>query len=108
MLGIAAVLDILGFILSGIGSVFFFFIYAFITKASVLTDMANVYINHSVSIRKYWLKNINGESNLVVDDKKLDWTKKKKFAFWAVEKGSTWSFALVAIGFVLQLIAKFF
>lgn len=102
------IVDKVGFILSGIGAVFFFCIYGVITKASIISDLGNRYINHSISIRNVWLKNVNNENNLVVDDEKLNWTKKKKFAFWAVEKGSTWSFALVAIGFVLQFIAKFF
>lgn len=107
-------IDFLGFTLSGLGALFFFFIYALIATTSVVTGSSGKYLTHNVSIRKYWMKNNIQEdkSNFVEcqedseEFEKSDWSVRKKFAFWSIDKGATWCFGLVAIGFILQLISK--
>ena len=101
-------LDNLGFLLSGIGTIFFFFIYACIFKTTALTEMNGTILSISVNIRECWMKNISGKTDLTINEQdKTDWTKKKHFAIWVADKGSVLSFAFVAAGFILQLISKF-
>ena len=38
---------------------------------------------------------------------KTDWSLRKKFAFWSVDKGTGFSFFLVAFGFILQVTSRF-
>ena len=73
----------------------------------VLTDCDGTSLSISVNIRKYWMKSMSGDTDLIIDEQdKTDWTKKKHFAIWIADKGSVLSFALVAIGFIFQFISK--
>lgn len=61
------ILDNIGFFLSGVGAIFFFFIYAFIVKSTIMGDLASRYHGHMVAIDSYWLKNIKDkEEDLIV------------------------------------------
>jgi hypothetical protein len=108
-------LDFIGFILSGVGALYFFFIYSCITESTVVNNTFNKYVAHTLSVRKYWLKNKeNKEKSEYIhtlsnsrDYDKTDWSIRKKIAFWSIDKGSTLSFGSVAIGFIFQLLSKF-
>lgn len=107
-------LNNIGFYLTGFGALYFFFIYSFLTKTTVITDTFWKYLTHNISINEFWLKNDNDESKgkyVELDENnieiKTDWSCRKKFAFWSVDNGSRLSFFMVAFGFILQVIAKF-
>ena len=107
-------LDIIGFVISGLGAIFFFFIYAFILEESPLLDLNSTLLNYGVTIKRCWMKSISGKTDLIMKTKKdtqvydkTDWTKKKRFAVWAIDEGTIWSFGFIALGFILQLISKF-
>ena len=99
-------IDFMWFILSGAGALFFFFISSFITSTTIVGDGFCEYTNHTVSIKKYWMKNKTNREKEGSYEYKSDWSIRKNFAFWAVSKGSSWSFGFVATGFILQLISK--
>lgn len=107
----------LGFFLSGLGAIYFFFIYSLLTKTTINTDAFGKYMSHNISIKNFWLKNRadtskdkyveSNERSSSNDIVKTDWSWRKKFAFWSTDWGATLSFSLVAVGFVLQLSSKF-
>ena len=106
-----------GFYLSGCGALYFFFIYSLLTKTTIIRDAFEKYLSHNISIDDFWLKNKTekAKSNYVeaegeISDIKVktdDWSLRKKFAFWSVDKGSGFSFFLIAFGFILQVISRF-
>lgn len=109
-------LEHIGFIYAGIGAMGFFFINAFIIGSSVGVAAINpVYCEHTFRIKDYWLRdkegNVEEYSHYPLEkDTPIDtstWSKRKRFAFKAVDEGSELCFMLVCVGFILQFLYRF-
>lgn len=84
------VLDFAGFLMSGIGTLGFFFIYTFVSGVIRCTDAFGDDMFQSGQIKEFWMMN----------------EKKKNFAFWCISEGMSILFTITAIGFLLQLLSK--
>jgi hypothetical protein len=83
-------LDWSGFLLSGVGSIGFLFIYSIVLSTVEVTDTFGKHLHVSSSIKDFWLKPPS----------------RKKLALWLIGDGTVYCFRAAVLGFVLQLIYK--
>jgi hypothetical protein len=85
------VLDSVGFLCSGIGSLLFFFVYSVVLKTTEIMNLSEEeHIGFTPAIKSWWLKS----------------RRRKEIALRFANQGTWIGFFLYALGFVLQLIAK--